>query len=589
VSTVRQQARLWFVAVIVGIAGWSADRAIGQSGTPASNGDWPSYGLTSSETRFSPLAQIDATNVARLGRAWSADIGEGTTTQEATPLVVGGRMFVVTTWSVTIALDAKTGHEIWRWDPKVDRTIGAPGTNRICCGVVNRGLAFDRGKIFVPVIDGRLVALNADTGAVAWTAQATPKDDIAYTLTIAPRVVRGKVIVGNSGAEFPPYRGFFSAFDAESGRELWRFYTVPGDPSKPFENPALAAAAKTWGGEWWKYGAGGSVWDGLAYDADANLLYVGTGNGTPWPAVFREQTTDKDNLYTCSILAIDPDTGTLKWHYQTVPADEWDYDSTAQMILADLPINGVTRKVIMQAPKNGFFYVLDRLTGELISAAPFTKVSWARGVDPKTGRPIINPEARYGTAPVTVAPSGGGAHTWTPMSFDPNTGLVYFAASLGSTFVYARNEKFEFTPGTMNLGIVLGRGRGTPAPEPGPAPSMTGPEGQGPHLVAWDPIAQTTRWKQAGGGFGGGGALSTAGGLVFQSLGDGRLVAYTADKGDLKFEAPLTLRGMGPPMTYAVDSRQYIAVITPGPPRVTALALDGEHIEPPARPAAPAQ
>jgi PQQ-dependent dehydrogenase (methanol/ethanol family) len=352
---------------------------------------------------------------------------------------------------------------------------------------------------------------------------------------------------------------------------------VPGDPSKPFENRAMEAAAKTWTGQWWKYGGGGSVWDGLAYDPVANLLYVGTGNATPWPAISRESTGDADNLYTCSILAINPDNGELKWHYQSVPRDEWDYDATAQMILADLTIAGAPRKVIMQAHKNGFFYVLDRITGAFISAEPFTKVSWASRIDPKTGRPVVNPEARYTTAPVTVAPSGGGAHTWTPMSFNPATGLVYFAANLGGTFAYQTITPFQFTPGVMNLGVTLGRGRGEPVP-PGPAPPMVGPEGQGAYLVAWDPVTQKERWRQPGGGFGGGGTLSTAGDLVFQALGDGRLVAYAAATGELKFEAPLSGRGMGPPISYAAGGRQYIAVLTPGPPTVHALVLDGTKI-----------
>jgi quinohemoprotein ethanol dehydrogenase len=547
-----------------------------QNAPAATSSDWPSYGLDPAETRFSPLTQIDAGNVARLGRVWSAVIGEGAMSQEATPLVADGVMYVITNWSVTTALDAGDGRELWRYDPEVDRGITAPGANRVCCGVVNRGLAVHRGRVFVPVIDGRLVALDAKTGKPVWTAQATPEGDVAYTLTIAPRIVGDKVVIGNSGAEFPPYRGYFSAFDTATGREAWRFYTVPGDPSKPFENPALEAAAKTWSGEWWKYGGGGSVWDGLAYDPEANLLYVGTGNGTPWPLALREGMKDDDNLYVCSILAINPDTGALAWHYQTTPGDEWDYDNTSQMTLADLRIGGRDRKVIMQAPKNGFFYVLDRLTGELLSAEPYTGVSWARGVDPKTGRPMVNAEARYGTQPVTVAPSGFGAHNWAPMAFSPLTGLVYLPASLGSTFVFARTEKFEFTPGVMNLGIVMGRGRsGQP---PAPAPPMTGPEGLGPHLLAWDPVTQTERWRRPGGGAGNGGVMATAGNLVFQTINDGRFLVYTADTGELKYQAQVVPRGMAPPMTYAVNGRQYVAMISQGPPTVQVFALDGAPV-----------
>jgi quinohemoprotein ethanol dehydrogenase len=585
----HRQWRRVLVAALVAGAGWlglaSPRLLTAQTAFAPASPDWPSYGLDAAETRFSPLTQIDATNVARLGRVWSAVIGEGALPQEATPLVYGGVMYVVTNWSVTVALDARDGKELWRHDPQVDRGITAPGANRVCCGVVNRGLALHEGKVFVPVIDGRLVALDAKTGTPVWTAQATPRDDIAYTLTIAPRVVGDKVVVGNSGAEFPPYRGYFSAFDAATGREVWRFYTVPGDPSKPFEHPALEAAAKTWSGEWWKYGGGGSVWDGLAYDPEANLLYVGTGNGTPWPLELRESTKNDDNLYICSILAINPDTGELKWHYQTTPGDEWDYDNTSQMTLADLRIDGRERKVLMQAPKNGFFYVLDRLTGELLSAEPYTGVSWARGVDLKTGRPMVNPEADYGTQPVTIAPSGFGAHNWAPQAFSPQTGLLYVPVSLGSTFVFARHEKFEFTPGVMNLGIVMGRGRsGQP---PAPEPPMTGPEGRGPHLLAWDPVAQKERWRRPGGGAGNGGVVATAGNLVFQTISDGRFLAYTADTGELKYQAQVVPRGMAPPMTYAVDGRQYVAMISQGPPTVQVFALDGTPVPAPA-PAAPA-
>lgn len=582
-NTIRER-RAVLVVCLIACAGWLG---VGWCGvttaqTPLAGTDWPSYGYDAAETRFSPLTGINADNVARLGRAWSTPIGDGAMSQEATPLVSDGVMFVITNWSVTIALDATDGRELWRYDPQVDRGITAPGANRVCCGVVNRGLAIHEGKVFVPVIDGRLVALDAATGTPAWTAQATPEDDIAYTLTIAPRVVGDKVVIGNSGAEFPPYRGYFSAFDTATGREVWRFYTVPGNPSQPFENPALEAAARTWSGEWWKYGGGGSVWDGLAYDPDANLLYVGTGNGAPWPLEFREATKDDDNLYVASILAVNPDTGELRWHYQTVPGDQWDYDNTSQMTLATLTIEGRERQVIMQAPKNGFFYVLDRLTGELLSAEPFTGVSWARGIDPDSGRPLINPEAYYTTQPVTLAPSAFGAHNWAPMAFSPITGLVYLPASLGSTFVYTRNETFEFTPGRMNLGLALGRGRG--GGEPAPTPPMIGPEGQGPHLLAWDPVTQTERWRRPGGGAGNGGVLATAGGLVFQTISDGRLVAYTADTGELRYEAQVTPRGMAPPVTYAVGGRQFVAMVTPGPPTVQAFVLDGEPVASPPAP-----
>ncbi len=572
-------ARVWSVGAVLCLglaAGWRSmpvERVHAQGG--AADVEWRSHGFDAAETRYSPAAEIDVSNASRLGVAWSAPIGDGGASQEATLIVADGTIYGITTWSVTVAVDARTGQQRWRWDPEVDRSIDAQGSDRICCGVVNRGVAVSNGRVFVPVIDGRLVALDAATGRPIWTTQATPEGDIAYTLTMAPRVVGDVVIVGNSGAEFPPYRGYFSAFDVATGAERWRFYTVPGDPSKPFENPALERAAKTWTGEWWKYGGGGSVWDSLAYDAEADLIYVGTGNGAPWPMAHREQTREMDNLYVASILALRPATGELVWHYQAVPGDQWDYDATQQLTLAELRIDGRDRKVVMQANKNGFFYVLDRLTGEFISGDPFTRVNWTTGLD-ATGRPRIAPEAYYGTDAVAIAPSGGGAHNWAPMAFSPTTGLVYFPATLGSTFAYAQIPEFQFTPGAMNLGLALGRGRGRGAALP--TPPMIGPEGQGPHLVAWDPVAKTARWRQPGGGGIGGGVLVTAGGVVFQAVSDGRLLAYAADSGDKLLELPLGPRGVGPPITYTVDGTQYVALIVPGPPRIVAFKVDGEPL-----------
>src|SRR5438067_12031527 len=381
--------------------------------------EWLTYGLTPGETRYSPLKQIDTSNVSRLGLAWSYDVGQGGGNQEATPLFWNGGLYGITNWSVVFAVDARTGKERWRWDPEVNQTTVRP---KICCGVVNRGLAIYQGKIIAPVIDGRLEALDAETGKPLWEARvAYPQDN--YTVTMAPRIAKGKVIIGVSGAEFP-VRGFFAAYDANTGQFAWRFYTIPGDPSKPFENSALKKAAETWSGEWWKLGGGGSVWDGLAYDPEADLIYVGTGNAEPWAQQLRTA-TPKDNLYVCSILAVSSSTGELKWHYQVVPGDIWDFDSVQHLVLADLTIHGRPRKVIMQANKNAFFYWIDRVTGEIISAGPFSRVNWAKGIEPKTGRPIVNPEALYGLDAISISPGGGGAHNWSPMSFKPSTGLVY--------------------------------------------------------------------------------------------------------------------------------------------------------------------
>jgi PQQ-dependent dehydrogenase (methanol/ethanol family) len=401
---------------------------------------------------------------------------------------------------------------------------------------------------------------------------------------MAPRIAKGKVIIGVSGAEYP-VRGFFAAYDANTGQMAWRFYTVPGDPSKPFENAAMKKAAETWDGDWWKMGGGGTVWDGMAYDPETDLIYIGTGNGGPWPEELRKS-KGKDNLYVCSILAVKADTGELKWYYQNVPGDSWDFDSVQQLMLADVTINGRPRKVIMQANKNGFYYVLDRVTGAFISAQPFAQVTWAKGIDQETGRPIVHPESHYdqNNETITLAPGPGGAHNWSPMSFNPSTGLVYIPTSTSSTFTFTEDVNFAFKPGQQNMGIIFGNrgGGGGAAPVPAPAPAANsrpsppaiGPapvEGQRGALVAWDPITQKERWRTPGGGGIGGGTVTTAGNLVFQVIPDGRFVAYSADKGDKLLDVQTGLRGgMGPPITYMLDGKQYLSFMGgtgPVPPR----------------------
>ncbi len=509
-------------------------------------GSWLSNGRTQSETRYSPLNQINTTNVGKLGLSWSYVLGAGGGNQEGTPLVYGNTLYGITSWSVVFAVDARTGKELWRWDPEINNATRL----KICCGIVNRGLAMSNGMIFAPINDGRLVALNMQTGKPVWEARVAYSQDW-YSLTMAPRIAGNKVIVGTAGGDHPT-RGFVDAYDIATGKRAWRFYTVPGDPSKGFEDEAQRAAAKTWGGEWWKMGGGGAAWDGMAYDPETNLIYFGTGNAEPWVEKFRGA-KGLDNLYTCSIVALDVNTGKLKWHYQTTPNDNWDYDSVQHLMLTDLNIGGKMRKVIMQAPKNGFFYVLDRTNGELLSAQPITRVNWAKGIDMKTGRPIMNPEAFYDKTPVTIYPTAGGAHNWSPMSFNPATGLVYIPTSQGNWTFVAGDEVLEAQTGHTGLGRVTG----TPIVPPSIGPEFLGTE-RGV-LTAWDPVKQKIAWRVPGGGGLGGGTVTTAGNLVFQVINDGRFMAYSADKGEKLLEINTNRNGMAPPITYMIDGKQYVA------------------------------
>jgi PQQ-dependent dehydrogenase (methanol/ethanol family) len=539
-------------------------------GAPKST-DWLSYGMSWSEQRYSPMTQINPTNVKSLALNWSYELGPGGGSQQATPLYSNGIIYTVTNWSIVAAVDARTGKEIWRYDPMADRNMTQRGQSRLCCGVNTRGIALYEGKILVPVIDGRMQAIDAATGKLLWSSWAIPipqpGEISSYSITMAPRVAKGKVFIGNAGAEFPPFRGYVAAFDVNTGKELWKFYTTPGDPSKPFENKAMEAAAKTWSGEWWKQGGGGSLWDGMAYDPDENLLYFGTGNGAVWSSDVRNNSDQHlDNLYIASIVAINADTGELKWHYQCTPGDEWDYDAIQHLLLADIRINNRDRKVIMQANKNGYFYVIDRVTGEFISASEMSQVSWATSVDPKTGRPNVHPEAYYSSKRgVTVYPVQ--MHNTSQMSFNPATGLIYVPINVENSFSFVAAESYTPTPGAQNFGLNLGGARGgvPMATPPRHGPVRTNPDGsnvRGGILSAWDPATQTERWFAMGGGQTGGGTLSLASNLVIQTLSNGRLRAYTADKGEQLLDIALPLNsGTGAPMTYMLDGKQYIAVM----------------------------
>jgi quinohemoprotein ethanol dehydrogenase len=552
--------------------------------------DWLSYGFTPQETRYTPLNQINASNVSRLGLAWSYEVGPGGGGQEATPLVHNGVIFSTTQWSVVFAVDVRTGKEKWRWDPEVNQAVVRA---KACCGVVQRGIALYDGRIIAPAIDGRLIALDEETGKPVWEARvAYPQDN--YTITMAPRIAKGKAIIGVSGGEFP-VRGFIAAFDAKTGAQAWKFYTVPGPGDT---DPGLIKAAKTWpkniiGG------GGGSVWDAISYDPDLELVYFGTGNAGPWSEDARAS-KGFDLLYAASIVAVDVNTGLYKWHYQNVPGDEWDFDSVQHLLLADVTIKGVKRRVIMQANKNGFLYTLDRSNGKFISATPIAKVNWALGVDEATGRPIINPDAKYSaTESANITPGPGGAHNWSPMSFNPALGLLYVSGQSGGGFTYAVQEKFEYNPQQQNMGIVFGRGgpgggRGgaaaappagaasenvspevaaaraaaaasppapaAPAAKQRPALKSIGPDTNGGFLIAYNPATGTERWRVPGGSAIGGGTVATGGGIVFQATG-GTLYAYSADKGEKLLELKTGVPGgMAPPITFMVDGKQYVAL-----------------------------
>jgi quinohemoprotein ethanol dehydrogenase len=563
---------------ILGMAGWAlngalllgAVTAIGQAqsqtgSSPAANvdgariaqpapGEWLSNGRDYREQRFSPLDQVNTGNVDKLGVAWEYRT-HSVRALEGTPIVVNGVMYATGSWGFVYALNAKTGKELWKFDPQVPGAWG----RFACCDVANRGVAVWKGAVYVGTFDGRLVKLDAASGKPLWDINTIDRKH-AYSITGAPRIVDGLVVIGNGGSEYD-VRGYVTAYDADTGKLAWRFYTVPGDPKVKPENAAMAAAMKTWstkGGKlkWWKMGGGGTPWDSMAFDPDLDLLYVGTGNGAPWNRNVRS-TGGGDNLYLSSILALNPKTGQLVWHYQTTPGDTWDYDATSHMILADLTIDGKVRKVIIQAPKNGFFYVIDRVTGKLISAAPYAVMNWATGIDMKTGKPIENPAARYKDKMAVVMPQTVGAHNWQPMAFDPQTGLVYIPAADGSA-IFVADKKFVYKPrawdtgedfATMSKIILDAIKAGHPPP-----PALG-------YIKAWDPVTQKEVWHVPLAGSWNGGLLATAGGLVFGGGADGNLGAYDAKTGKQLWSMQLTTGILAPPMSYEVDEEEYIAVL----------------------------
>ncbi|MET0545665.1 MAG: PQQ-dependent dehydrogenase, methanol/ethanol family, partial [Caulobacterales bacterium] len=513
----------------------------------SSGRDWPAYGRTYGEQHFSPLTQISATNVKRLGLAWSLDLPPGNTITQ--PLAIDGMLYFTVGNSRIHAVDAASGKLLWVYDPKANEAAG----KRLRSSWGSRGIAWWNDKIFTGAVDGRLIAVDAKTGRELWSQQTLQPGDLRY-ITGAPRVFDGKVIVGHGGADSADIRGYVTTYDADTGKFLWRFYTVPGDPAKGFEDDAQKMAAQTWSGEWWKYGGGGNVWNAMTYDAETDTILLGTGNGAPWN--HRVRSAGKgDNLFLCSIVALDAKTGHYKWHYQINPGESWDYNASMDMHLADLSIQGKPRKVIVTAPKNGFLYVIDRLNGKLISAEKIAKVTWADRIDVKTGRPVETADARFPDGKTfELWPSPMGAHTNLPSAFSPKSGLVYIAVGEQGIRLNDRNidpAKWKRKADGVT-DFALNAGYGEP-PMIMPATSA---------LVAWNPISQKLAWKVPTPLFWNGGAMATAGDLVFQGQADGLFSAYKADTGERLWSMQAHGAVLAAPISYSVGGRQYVTVLT---------------------------
>jgi quinohemoprotein ethanol dehydrogenase len=525
----------------------AACKSLNSSKSIADSTDWSMYGRTNDEQRFSPLKQINDQNVQKLGLVWSHEFGTNRGL-EATPLVVNGVIYTTGEWSVVYALNARTGEILWTYDPKVPRSRA----RTICCDVVNRGVALYHGTVYVGTLDGRLIALDAKSGSPVWDV-VTINQSQPYAITGAPRIARGMVLIGNAGSEYG-VRGYLSAYDAETGKLVWRTFTVPGNPSRGFESKALETAAKTWHGKWWTAGGGGTAWDTIVYDPQLDLVYTGTGNGTAWYRALRSE-GEGDNLYLASILALHASDGEIAWYFQVTPGDNWDYDATQPLMLADLKIEGRTRKAIMQASKNGFFYVLDRETGQFISANPFVdRITWATGIEPKNGRPIESKTAYDGLNPVLVSPSAAGAHNWYPMAFNSTLRLVYVPATEGTVSLFAPDPGWKSDPTNWNGGTDR-RYEGPLFTKLQAAPAPVG------KLIAWNPIEKREVWHVTHPGVESAGVLASAGDLVFQGRSDGIFLAYRATDGKKLWEYDTGTGILAPPVSYMLDGVQYVTVM----------------------------
>ncbi|WP_420429069.1 PQQ-dependent dehydrogenase, methanol/ethanol family [Algiphilus sp.] len=578
----RIRLGLWAVLLCCG----AAQAEVNQSSLAdtADGTNWAAWGRNFDEQRFSPLDAINRKTVERLGLAWSVELND-IWNVSSQPLAVDGVIYLAVGYSEVYALDAKTGAVLWTYDPQVD-----PRKMRMAWGI--RGLAFWKGRVYVGVQDGRLIAIDAETGEPDWTVLTTKPGDNRY-ITGAPRVFNDTVIIGHGGADFGHVRGYVTAYDTETGAQRWRWYTVPGNPAEGFENAAMEMAAKTWTGEWWKFGGGGTVWNSMTYDPEFNRVYIGTGNGSPWNHKLRSP-EGGDNLFLCSVVALDADTGEYVWHYQTTPGESWDFNSAMDMVLADLTVDGVPRKALLHAPKNGFFYVLDREDGSLISAEKLGKVTWAEGVDLETGRPIEVRGARYENGEALIWPGSGGIHNWHPMAFSPRSGLTYIPTREMPGYYNDEGREPQSWELTANDPMGL---KGFYEDIPANAGTSA--------LEAWDPVSQTRVWSVDTPGVVNGGVIATAGDLVFQGRADGSFVAHDAVSGAEVWRYDMGVGTQAAPMTYSVDGTQYVAILAGWggsqmllgslgaqhgwvgrmhPRRLLVFALDGEAALPPSPP-----
>ena len=508
------------------------------------NSEWLAYGRNHSETRYSPVADINIDSVSRLGVDWYMDLPNAVGLI-GTPLVVDGVLYFPGTMNVIRAVEATTGELLWEHDPEVAKEVEG---HRQTGWVHSRGLSFYGDKLFAATWDGRLQALDAKTGKLIWSTRTFGLDEARY-ITGMPKAFKGKVLVGNGGSENGPGRGYVTAYDADTGKQVWRFYIVPGNPEQGFESDAMRMAAETWTGNWWEHGGGGHAWHGFTYDEELDALYIGTGNGTPWNRKVRSP-GGGDNLFLCSVVALDPDTGDYLWHYQTTPGESWDYNSNMDIVLTDLEIDGKVIKAMLHAPKNGFFYVINRETGELISAEPFVETTWASHVDMKTGRPVEVPGSRYQDRSAVVTPTLFGAHSWHAMSYNPDIGLVYLP-----TIHHAVEYDDGYYDESWRTEAFVG-GTAVDFSEKVPQPRE-----HGGSLQAWDPVLQRQVWEVKQEDMWNAGTLTTAGNLVFQGRSDGHFIAYDARSGEQMWSYDLGLGISAPPITYKIDGKQYVSLL----------------------------